>query len=971
MSKQLGLDASVLSERRTISRAGVASSKRPPLSQALTGCSAGWRVAGGQEGTWNNALSDVAAVSPTDIWAVGTSQTTLPDFSTLTLLDEGFAEHWDGTGWKVTALPAVGPSANDVTGVAAIASNDVWVVGFSSDPVSTGPIQGTRLHWDGTSWGNGGPSAAVAYNNVLNDVAGETTNDVWAVGAQSVSGVDQTLIEHWNGTSWSIPPSPNVGTGNNALYGVTARAANDAWAVGIYRATASAPRKTLIEHWDGTSWSVVPSPNFYDNPGFPSGDTLLSVAAGSATDAWAVGYALGSNGGDFGITLHLIGSTWVEVPMNEPSLYSEIVGDVVTMGPTDYWAVGAYTPGAEAPGPDQPFANHFDGSAWTLSIGSPASGSVGDDFFSVSEPIAGDVWAVGTSFGNANPDQNLVENYSGLAAPTSVAATSGDQSATVSWSAPCSDGGSPITSYVVTASDGCTVAGSVTVTGAPPATTATFSGLSNGSSFTFTVAAVNAFGVGPPSAASNAVIPAGATTPTSVTACSPRQYTLSGSDGSTWQDLDPTNLTVSFTPAVNSWAVLSGNADMWTSSAGYNQDLGVALTGGIYPTAPGQPQAWKESGGFAGTYSPNAAFVQAAIHVNAGTTYSARLQWKANRPDPGSIWAGAGPVTSGFSPTRLSVQLTPTTSATVFTTASTTQYHITGTDGTTWTNIDAANLSLPFTPPPSNWLAFASGNADLWTSSGGYNQDIGVALSGPGYPTVPGQPEAWKESGGFAGTYSPNAAFAQVPRAVSGGNEYTATLQWKANKADPGSIWAGAGPINGHYSPTTLTVILVPASGALVASRTQQYMQADSDGSFWRAIDPALNLSVAPGVSGNYLISANADLWTVAAGYNQDVGIMVSGGAYGSGTLVAWKESGGFAGTFSPNAAFVTTTVHLDGGTTYFVLPVWKANVLAQSAATTLCGSPPQLESSCIAVGAGPISAQFSPTWLTAIPLSS
>jgi hypothetical protein len=64
--------------------------------------------------------------------------------------------------------------------------------------------------------------------------------------------------------------------------------------------------------------------------------------------------------------------------------------------------------------------------------------------------------------------------------------------------------------------------------------------------------------------------------------------------------------------------------------------------------------AWKESGGFAGTFSPNAALVMTDLHLQAGNTYTVSLVWKANRAMPsGGIYAGAGPVNASFSPTSL------------------------------------------------------------------------------------------------------------------------------------------------------------------------------------------------------------------------------------------------------------------------------------------------------------------------------
>src|SRR6266567_3297398 len=73
--------------------------------------------------------------------------------------------------------------------------------------------------------------------NDLNGVAAVSASDVWAVGEFiNASNVNQTLIEHWNGHKWSVVPSPNVGTHNNELFGVTAVSATDVWAVGFFNA---------------------------------------------------------------------------------------------------------------------------------------------------------------------------------------------------------------------------------------------------------------------------------------------------------------------------------------------------------------------------------------------------------------------------------------------------------------------------------------------------------------------------------------------------------------------------------------------------------------------------------------------------------------------------------------------------------------------------------------------------------------
>jgi hypothetical protein len=430
--------------------------------------------------------------------------------------------------------------------------------------------------------------------------------------------------------------------------------------------------------------------------------------------------------------------------------------------------------------------------------------------------------------------------------------------------------------------------------------------------------------------------------PVDTGAITSQQYHLSGSDGANWQEIDPAQLRLTCLPSAGQSVLVTANADLWTANAGYNQDIAIFVSdngGGD------QLLAWKESGGFAGTFSPNAAYVQQLFNMTSGHTYVFKLKWKTNKPATGAtIYAGAG--SGPYSPTSLVAETFPT-GVVPNVAVSTTQHTLSNSDGSTWQSIDATNLKTTLSPS-ANSTAVLGANADLFTANAGYNQDIGIFVSDNGGADAL---VAWKESGGFAGTFSPNAAFVKATYPMTGGHSYVFKLKWKTNKPASGAtIFTGAGPIGSNFSPTSLFAATIPAgANPYTAVSTIQYSLSNSDGTNWQLIDPALNVTVAPGSTTNSILGANADLWTANAGYNQDIGIFVSDNG-GADVLLAWKESGGFAGTFSPNAAFAQATFQMTAGHTYVFKLKWKTNKPA-SGATIYA-----------AAGGG---APFSPTRLT------
>jgi hypothetical protein len=215
-----------------------------------------------QPGATENWLSAVAAISSTDVWAAG--RYSAPDGSIQPLY-----EHWNGTAWSQVKPPAgTKTSGGVIHGLTALASNDVWAVGYTgAGGFNFAPL---AEHWYGGRWHLVNAAPVGTGVNQFRSVYGAASNDVWAVGTTTNDG----FVQHWDGSTWQLTQ-----TLDSAVWGVSGSATDDVWAVGIVSGPAP-----YAEHWDGTTWTQVPAPN----PGLGSTE-LGAVDALSSTDVWAVG----------------------------------------------------------------------------------------------------------------------------------------------------------------------------------------------------------------------------------------------------------------------------------------------------------------------------------------------------------------------------------------------------------------------------------------------------------------------------------------------------------------------------------------------------------------------------------------------------------------------------------------------------------------------------------------------------------
>jgi hypothetical protein len=250
------------------------------------------------------------------------------------------------------------------------------------------------------AWTGGQPPGQGTGASQLSGAAVLSPCYAWAVGSSQEGTTERSLIEHWDGTGWSVIPSPSPGTAAELL-GVRALSPRDAWAVGDFGDGTTF--KTFILHWDGKHWTRVPSPS---PGGTGSVDTLASVAVTSASNAWAVGRA-----GNQTLILRWNGHAWTRVTSPHPRPAS-LLQAVSAVSSTDAWAVGDIVSALAGRGvpPIQTLILHWNGASWKQ-VTSPNPGA-SDSLAGVSAVSAQTAWAVGTT-SRGSTDSALILRWNG------------------------------------------------------------------------------------------------------------------------------------------------------------------------------------------------------------------------------------------------------------------------------------------------------------------------------------------------------------------------------------------------------------------------------------------------------------------------------------------------------------------------------------------------------------------------------
>ena len=299
-------------------------------------------------GSTFSQLNATFAASPTQAWAVGQTRVAASGDGFETLI-----EQWNGSTWSVVPGAPASASASSLNGISGTGPSDIWAVGQNS---STSFIE----HWNGQSWSQVASPASDPPDGQLNAVSADSPTDAWAGGsAMNVNNTGVTpLIEHWNGTQWSVSPGAING---GQILSIAAISPADVWAL----AAAGKGNPAVIEHWNGSTWSIV---------SLPVSGTLHGLSAVSANDVWAVG-----NGG---LILNWNGTQWSQV--TNPAGQGASLAAVTALSANDAWAISE----------NGSVTEQWNGTQWTAV---PPASALPADF----RTAGGFIWSGGSLSGRA------------------------------------------------------------------------------------------------------------------------------------------------------------------------------------------------------------------------------------------------------------------------------------------------------------------------------------------------------------------------------------------------------------------------------------------------------------------------------------------------------------------------------------------------------------------------------------------
>jgi hypothetical protein len=422
--------------------------------------------------TESNYFESVSCSSPTWCAAIG--------IAPVNSFDQTLVETWNGTSWSLVQSPNVSTTTtNELFGVACPSATSCFAVG----DYYVGPFYQTLIEsWNGNSWSIvPSPNTSTSITNSLEGVTCTSPTSCIAVGITNNGTNLQTLVESWDGASWTIVTSPNTSASqDNLLSSVSCTSSTSCVAAGRYYN--GSYFQTLIESWDGASWTIVPSQN--TSPG--QSNVLTSVSCPTTTSCMAAGeYYDGSH--QRTLIESWDGNSWTIVPSpNTSSTLNNVLRGISCSSPSNCLTVG-YANDGTLGGISTTLVESWDGNSWTIVPSPNTSATRSNVLVSISCSSSTSCMAVGQAFGGSYLE-TLAMTFQDLpSSPSMPTVTPGDGRVTVSWSAVAG-----ADSYSATASPG---GASCTTT----TTSCVITGLTNGVPYSISVTATNGAGTSDPS----------------------------------------------------------------------------------------------------------------------------------------------------------------------------------------------------------------------------------------------------------------------------------------------------------------------------------------------------------------------------------------------------------------------------------------------------------------------------------------
>ena len=215
------------------------------------------------------SINDIAASDALHVWAVGSNNN-----------DQPLILRWNGSAWEKATTPATGADGNQLTSIAIASGQDIWAVGGSifTPTTPTQTLHPFAEHWDGQSW----HIVPVSASGTFSDIGVGASGDAWGIIGQS------NQIVRWDGQAWKTMPSPAPTDHTLEIQAIAVDANDHVWAAGSYNPPTSNWEEPILEQWNGTTWTMMPTGDMTE--GLEARGAFFDrLSVGSNSSLWLAG----------------------------------------------------------------------------------------------------------------------------------------------------------------------------------------------------------------------------------------------------------------------------------------------------------------------------------------------------------------------------------------------------------------------------------------------------------------------------------------------------------------------------------------------------------------------------------------------------------------------------------------------------------------------------------------------------------